>query len=349
MYYDNPNPFARDSYRDLMCKDARRSFSRFHFGIFAYIAVAYIITFVVDLVILLAFRDSYAEISENIYYQWIMGVFPMYAAGLPVLYLIVRNMPTSKLQKSKLTLGEFLVLFAIAQALMIIGNSIGTGLNNFFAAIKGEEISNATSELIENSPVWITVLVAVIIGPIIEELIFRKLMIDRLAKYGTGVAIFISGFSFGLFHGNFYQFFYAAMLGMLLAYITIKTGNWLYSVIMHVLINFFGSVAVMPIIDMMDELNAALEALENGGAVDAGRILTCSLAVVSYAVFEYSLVIAGLVLLFLALKNRWYVLRSTAEVNIPKRDVFSVAVFNAGTIVFTVASLILFGISIIFG
>ena len=349
MYYDNPNPFGRDSYRDMMCKEAKRSFSRFHFGIFAYIAVAYLITILADIVLMLVFKDSYEAITGNIYYQWIMGVLPMYAVGLPLLYFIVRSLPSKKLEKSKMPLGEFFVLFAIAQAAMFIGNTIGTTLNNFFAAIKGDEISNSTSELIENSPVWITILVAVIIGPIIEEFIFRKLLVDKLSRYGTLITVIVSGVSFGLFHGNFYQFFYAAMLGMILAYITIKTGNWLYSVVMHVLINFFGSVAVLPVIDMMDEFTAASEALANGESINAARFFICAMTVVSYSVIQYALVIVGIYFIILAIRNRWYRLKSTAEVNIPKDDAFGVAYLNAGTIVFIVSSLLLFAVSIILG
>ena len=306
MYYDNPNPFGRDPYRDLMCSDARRTFSRFHFGLCAYIASAYLITIIADIVLFFILGDSYIALTENIYYQWLMGVFPMYAVGLPIMYIIVRSMPKKDLPKSKLKLEEFIILFAIAQAFMLIGNTIGTTLNAFFAEIKGEEISNSTSELIENSPMWITVLVAVIIGPIIEEFIFRKLMIDRLSRYGVGITIFISGFSFGLFHGNFYQFFYAALLGMLLAFITLKTGNWLYSVIMHVIINFLGSVAVMPIIEMADELAVFEEALMAGESVDIRRMILCSTAVLSYSVIEYGFVIAGVALLIVAFKNKWY-------------------------------------------
>jgi len=349
MYYENPNPFGRDSYRDMMCKEAGRVFSRFHFGIVAYVVSAYVITILADVILALFFEDSYTAITGNMYYQWVMGVFPMYLVGLPLLYLIVRTMPTRTLTKSKMPLGEFLILFAIAQALMFIGNSIGTALNDFFAVIKGDEISNSTSELIEESPVWITVLVAVIIGPIIEEFIFRKLLIDRLNQYGTVITVFVSGFSFGLFHGNFYQFFYATLLGILLAYITVKTGNWLYSVIMHIVINFFGSVAVLPIIELLEKLNAELEAFAAGEAIDAVGILTSALAVTSYSIFEYGLVISGLVLLFLAFKNRWYILRNTAEINIPREDYFRVVFSNAGTIVFILLSVVLFAISIFFG
>lgn len=349
MYYNEDSPFGRDSYRDLMCKDARRSFSRFHLGIFAYVASAYVIGILAELILVLLFRDSYESIVTSLPYRWIMGVAPMYLVGLPILYLIVKSMPKGRLEKSKLSLGEFLIFFAIAQALMLVGNSIGTTLNDFFGALRGDEISNSTSELIESSPLWVTLIVAVIIGPIVEEFIFRKLMIDRLSRFGAWPAILISGFSFGLFHGNFYQFFYAAMLGVLLAFITVKTGNWIYSVIMHITINFFGSVAVMPIIDVINEFTAALENAAAGESIDMQSFVIGALTVMSYSIVQYAVSIAGIVLLILAVKNKWFKIKSTAEANLPRENVFSVVFFNVGMIIFFVTSMILFAVSILLG
>ena len=153
MYYDNKNPFERDSYRDLMCRDAKQSFSRFSLGIFAYVAVSYLFVILLDVILFIVLRDAYVKVIENVYYQWAVGVLPMYIIGLPFLYVIVRNMPRRSLPKSKLSLGEFLCFFAISRALMIIGNVIGNTLNGFFASLRGDEISNSTAELIDNSPI----------------------------------------------------------------------------------------------------------------------------------------------------------------------------------------------------
>ena len=349
MYYDNQNPFGRDSYTTLMIKDTRRAFSRFHLGILAYIGSAYVISIIVDLILFAIMGDSYTSLAENIYFQWGMGVLPMYAVGLPLLYITVRNMPTKNLPKSRLRLGEFLIIFAIAQALMTVGNTIGTSLNAVFGEIRGEEITNSTSELIENSPIWLTLPVAVIIGPIIEEFIFRKLMLDRLSRYGAVVSIVISGLSFGLFHGNLYQFFYAALLGSLLAFVTLKTGNWLYSVILHILINFFGSVLAMPFIDMLAEVEAGIAAIETGAELDILSFANSALLLTSYALIEYALVIVGAVCLALAIKNKWYTIKNTAEVNIPKEEVASAVIFNLGTMLFIAVSLVLCAISVLLG
>lgn len=349
MYYDNKNPFRMDSYRALMIKDARRDFSRFHLGILYYILSAYAVSLAVDILLLIFAADSYDAFTGNIYFQWIMGVLPMYAVGLPLLFLTVCRMPKAHLPKSKLSAGEFFIIFLIAQTLMSVGNAIGNTLNGVFGAIKGDEITNSTSELIENSPIWLTVVIAVIIGPIIEEFIFRKLMIDRLSRYGAPVAIIVSGVSFGLFHGNFYQFFYAALLGMLLAFVTIKTGNWLYSVILHVIINFFGSVVALPFVKMAEEFTAGLEALESGAELNARSFLFSAMGVISYSVIQYAMIIAGAFFLVHAIRNRRYRLKSSAEVNIPKEDIASAVIMNVGTLLYLAVSIILFALSVILG
>ena len=60
--------------------------------------------------------------------------------------------------------------------------------------------------------------------------------------HGEFFAIFLSGIFFGLFHGNFSQFFFATMLGMFFAFIYIRTGNVLYTIILHMVINMTSSV-----------------------------------------------------------------------------------------------------------
>lgn len=346
MYYGNQNPFEKDSYRALMSKDARKAFSRFHLGLCAYILVASVATIVIDLLLLLFLGNTYVDFTEGALYPWIMGTLPMYLIGLPTLYIIVASMPKKRFTKTKMSLGEFLSLFAIAQFFMLIGNTAGNTLNEFFASLKGDEITNSTSELIENSPIWLTLIIAVIIGPIIEELIFRKLMLERLSRYGSTLAIIVSGISFGLFHGNFYQFFYAALLGILLSYITVKTGNWLYSVLMHVIINFFGSVAVIPVLEKIEDFMAATEAMEAGEAFDMRSFAFGGMAMLSYMIFTYGIAIAGLFLLIWGFRNKRFKIKNDREVNLPREDAATAVIFNVGTIAFILLSFANFALNI---
>ena len=50
------------------------------------------------------------------------------------------------------------------------------------------------------------ILTSVIIAPVMEELVFRKYLVDRLVPYGQKTAVVLSGLFFGLFHGNFISF-----------------------------------------------------------------------------------------------------------------------------------------------
>ena len=57
-------------------------------------------------------------------------------------------------------------------------------------------------------------------------------------------SILLSGLLFGLFHGNLFQFFYAAAVGMILAYVYTRTGRYLWCVAMHAIINLMGSIVI---------------------------------------------------------------------------------------------------------
>ncbi len=351
MNYNNHNPFEYDYYRQSMCKEARGAFSRFHLALLAYIGIANAASIIVELALLLILgTDGAISVLNNVYIRWLLGVGPMYLIGLPVLYLIVRKMPRCKPQKGDFSVGSFLIFFLIAQAMMYFGNIIGNMINSIFSAMRGNEVSNTTAELVSDSPMWLTVIIAVILAPIIEEFIFRKLMIDRLSRYGANLAIIVSGISFGLFHGNFYQFFYSAMLGILLGFITVKSGNWLYAVLMHMLVNLFGSVLTLPVADAILKAEEGLNILAEGGDVNMRTFILSLMIMFSYVIIQYGFLISGILLFILGfVKYKWFILKSRPEVNIPREDVFSVSFANAGTIIYFILSIILFAISIALG
>ena len=124
------------------------------------------------------------------------------------------------------------------------------------AAIKGSEIMNPIANVVGTSN-WIWSLIfAGILSPIVEEMLFRGIMLNKIRMYGDKVAIITTAIMFGLFHANFSQFFYAVGLGVIFAYVTLKTGTIKYSIILHIAINIVGSV-IMPSI-VGDGSNIAL-------------------------------------------------------------------------------------------
>lgn len=325
------------AFEDIAVSEARRSFMRFGLAIFFYLLSANIIVIAFDLILGLGWPDAYAEFSKSYLYIWGMNVLSMYIVAFPILYLIVKGMPTARREKSKISFKEFIALFAVAELFMYVGNYIGTMLNGIIGSIIGEDITNQTSELIENSPIWIVILIAVLIGPIVEELIFRKLLIDKLSRFGDKAVIIVSAVSFGLFHGNFYQFFYAALLGAILAYVYVKSGKIIYPIIMHVLLNFLGSVVVIPVIEAQDIVLGFVEGTfvpETAGEMQ--EFISAIIMMSSYSIIQLTLVGIGVYVLVRAVRERAIKLDRMPEIRLPKERLTGAVFGNVGTILFLV-------------
>jgi hypothetical protein len=80
---------------------------------------------------------------------------------------------------------------------------------------------------------------------IFEELLCRGVLLNALKPYGNGFAIIVTGFLFGIMHGNFQQFSYSFILGIVLAYITIQTGSILAATILHAMFNSVAAVMML--------------------------------------------------------------------------------------------------------
>lgn len=76
-----------------------------------------------------------------------------------------------------------------------------------------------------------------IIAPILEEIIFRGILLNAFKKYGNMTAILVSSISFAMFHMNPIQIPVAFITGILLAFVTIKTNNIKLALIIHIVNN----------------------------------------------------------------------------------------------------------------
>jgi membrane protease YdiL (CAAX protease family) len=188
------------------------------------------------------------EIAETDWYTWAITAVSLVVIGLPVFYLIIRAVPDSpKGRIQKMTPVGFIGFFFVCASAMYITNFFSMIITFFISAIKGSSLINPASEAILNGNFVISLIYASIIAPITEELIFRKLLLDKLRRFGDIPAILMTGLAFGLFHFNLMQFFYAAVLGFLFAYITIRTNTVIYSIILHMMVNFI-STAITPFV-----------------------------------------------------------------------------------------------------
>ena len=83
------------------------------------------------------------------------------------------------------------------------------------------------------------ILIYGVISPVAEEMVFRGLVMKRLQRYFSPiVAILVSAFIFGMYHGNIVQGVYAFLLGILIA------GSYCYSDNLFVPVLFHGAANI---------------------------------------------------------------------------------------------------------
>lgn len=86
-----------------------------------------------------------------------------------------------------------------------------------------------------------------IVGPVVEELVYRGFVMRSFQKYGKLFAIISSSILFGIMHGDLYQNLFAFCVGLVLGYTAMEYSiGW--SILLHILNNcVFGELFSMAI------------------------------------------------------------------------------------------------------
>ena len=162
-----------------------------------------------------------SHIFRHIYmfriYRWILS--------LPIIYYFLKTYKKYEYFKTnvKLNVKDFNAYFA---PVFFIGNLCNLLIISIFK-FKGR------TPLI-NEPLYIDVIMAVFVAPILEEIVFRGVIMNNLRKYGIRVAIIINSLLFGLSHYNIEMIVPAFLTGIIFSYVAYK-----YSIKYSILIHFF--------------------------------------------------------------------------------------------------------------
>lgn len=262
---------------------------------------------------------------------------PMYIVGMPLLILlVVKIVPAQQVERRPMKAGHFIVAVIMCYAIMYVSNFAGLILTTVIGALKGGAVQNEILNVTESVSLWAIVLYMVICAPIMEEFIFRKLIVDRTVRYGQGVAVLLSGLMFGLFHGNLNQFIYAFALGVFFAFIYVKTGNIKITIALHMLINFVGggvSSALMRALDLDAYMEAALSGDMGTMMAFVQENLAAMMAYMIFLVFVFGMMIAGSVILIVCLVKKKFTFEK-GQVVIPKGKRFSTVAGNIGMVIY---------------
>lgn len=256
-----------------------------------------IMILIVQLIVVALIRRFAPALLEKHYAMtsFILTIVTIYMIGFPLVCLMTKKFETEKLEKSKLGVWKFIQGIFICAGICLVGSFIGAILNALCTIPFGVNTNETVgvAKIMMESNFFMRVLTVGILAPIFEELLFRKVLVDRLAKYSKTFAILASGIMFGLFHGNFSQCFFASGIGIFFAYIYVKTGNIKYTIAYHMIINCTTSIITMAVANRY--LNVASE--ENMQAISAGNdaaVVTLMVATVLLFVWFGFLLLCGL-------------------------------------------------------
>ena len=277
-------------------------------------AVLGVVVNLAQMIIITIFNVVNPAFESNGWFRYLLIAVSFYLIGFPICCLILKSIPDGpKREEENLTFGGFIKFFLISYFIMVLLNLFTMGFLWIVGNFKGSDVVNPLENVISNSSVLATIIFAGILSPIIEEVLFRGVMLNKLRTYGDKIAIITTALLFGLFHENFSQFFYAVGLGMIFAYVTLKTGTIKYSIGLHIMINMMGSVI-------------------------GTQVLNSTIATMIFGIVVWIFVIAGLILFVKDFKK---ISLLPGEVIIEKGHILSETWLNVGMIINLIISLAL--------
>lgn len=187
------------------------------------------------------------KINLEIMYDYIgSSIWFMVAAAVisfPIYALILR------LRKKRIT--KFCEFHRISFRHVAITALMGISLNfivEYFVSVTSLDdlspyVEQILNQIFDNND-FLAILISIgIVGPFIEEVIFRGLILNELRQNMPVVpAVIIQAILFGVYHGNLTQGIYATFLGIVMGLVCIKMNSIWAPVIIHMFFNSTSTV-----------------------------------------------------------------------------------------------------------
>ena len=178
-----------------------------------------------------------AEIIDGVSMGW-LSIVALFVGSFMMLIVRGKRLYTQDLTKtsSKIHIPDFFKMTAI-----ILGiNAVVTLIGYIFVLFLESRGFSMSSEdpITTNMMDFSGLLYVVILGPILEEIIFRGAILRSLEQFGQNFAIVVSSLAFGLYHLMLFQGVFAFFIGFVLGYCAIRFSiKW--SMLLHMINNGF--------------------------------------------------------------------------------------------------------------
>lgn len=185
------------------------------------------------------FQNAYADVDSFMdSYNSIISII-CYIAGIIVFYILFKR---DGFSGGKTLFEKWFYIPAVC----VFGAAASHGLSILISLINIDGILGSyeeSSQTLFAAGVILVVIRTVILAPVVEELIFRGLIYNRIKGYiGFWPAAIISAAIFGIYHLNLAQGIYAFLFGILFCLIYRRFENLLSCVFMHAAANLLSVI-----------------------------------------------------------------------------------------------------------
>lgn len=133
------------------------------------------------------------------------------------------------------------------------------------------EVSAGITGLIVTVPLWLRFLIVAVSPAICEEAVYRGFILYHLGPLPVWARVAVCGVLFGLFHLDVTRFLSTALLGAVIAWAVVCTGNLVYGGVIHLCNN---ALSVLATVVLEAAAQSAPELLEQSAAVAETAVMT---------------------------------------------------------------------------
>ena len=185
------------------------------------------IIYILHLIFMIFVNNKISIIDSQIFKYVYMFRIHRWILSFPIIYYFVKTYKKYEYFKTnkKLNAKDFSVYFALA---FWIGNFFS------FLIVLMSSHKGRTPVVAIYEPLYTDIIMTVFVAPVLEEIVFRGVIMNNLKKYGIKTAIIINSIFFALSHYNTDMIIPAFFTGIIFSYVAYK-----YSIEYSILIHFF--------------------------------------------------------------------------------------------------------------
>jgi uncharacterized protein len=180
-------------------------------------------------------KDTIEWASASVSY-WLLISFSV--ATILILFMLRKEMSQSKSYRNDMTVEKSFVWAIAGIFLALIAQSVAASIENMLGIEMGSENTKQILKIIESFP--FVMIVSSVLGPILEEIVFRKIIFGSLHKrLNFFLSALISSMIFALAHFEPEHILLYSAMGFTFAFLYVKTNRIWVPIFAHVAMNTF--------------------------------------------------------------------------------------------------------------